>query len=387
MTALCTRLFIRDRENVTSPAVRSAYGTMVSIVAICLNLLLFVAKYAVGLMTGSIAVTADAFNNLADAGTSLISLITFRIAAKPADRDHPFGHARIEYVASMIVAFLVLHIGLDLLSDSFASIRTPEPTVEFRTAAVIVLAAAILAKLWLALFNRKIGRKINSSVMQAAAVDSLSDTLSTAAVLISTLIFHIWAIDLDGYIGLIVAALILWSAVRILLETKNHILGTAPDTAVVEAIRDAVMSCPAALGMHDLVVHNYGPGRTIASLHVEVDGKIDVFTTHDAIDNLEKQLERDLGIACTIHMDPIVTDDETVTSLRTRVAHTAAALGLGLSIHDFRCVIGRTHTNLIFDLVIPFECPIPPEQVCETIRALLREWEGNYYAVITVDRA
>lgn len=386
MTALLTRLFIRDRDNTASPAVRAAYGTMVSITAICLNLLLFAAKYIAGLLTGSIAITADAVNNLSDAGTSLISLITFRVAGKPADRDHPFGHARIEYVASMIVAFLVLHIGLDLLTDSWTRIRTPRETIAFHPAIVIVLAAAILAKLWLALFNRKIGRKIDSAVMRAAAVDSLSDMLSTSAVLASTIIFRATGFDPDGYIGLIVAALILWSGVKILIETKNHILGTAPDAEIVAAIRDAVMACPASLGMHDLVVHNYGPGRTLASLHVEVDGKIDVFTTHDAIDTLEKQLSRDLGIACTIHMDPIVTDDETVNRLRERTARTVAALGLGLTIHDFRCVVGQTHTNLIFDLVVPFECPLPPEQLCDTIRALLREWEGDYSAVITVDR-
>ena len=387
MTALLTRLFVRDRDNTASPAVRAAYGTMVSITAICLNLLLFTAKYTVGLLTASVAITADAFNNLADAGTSLISLITFRIAAKPADRDHPFGHARIEYVASMIVAFLVLHIGLDLLTDAWSRIRTAGATITFHPAAIVVLAAAIAAKLWLALFNRRIGKKIDSSVMRAAALDSLSDCLYTAAVLASALIFRIWGFDPDGYIGLAVAALILWSGIKILLETKNHILGTAPDEAVVSAIRDAVMACPSALGMHDLVVHNYGPGRTIASLHVEVDGKIDVFTTHDAIDNLEKELEHNLGIACTIHMDPIVTDDETVTRLRERTARTVAALGHGLTIHDFRCVVGQTHTNLIFDLVVPFECTTPPEQLCATIRALLQEWEGNYYAVITVDRA
>ena len=386
MTALLVRLFVRDRDNTASPAVRAAYGTMVSITAICLNLLLFAAKYTVGLLTASVAILADAFNNLSDAGTSLISLITFRIAAKPADRDHPFGHARIEYVASMIVSFLVLHIGLDLLTDAWARIRTPGATIVFHPAAIIVLGGAIAAKLWLALFNRKIGRKINSSVMRAAALDSLSDCLSTAAVLASALVFRIWGFDPDGYIGLCVAALILWSGIKVLLETKNHILGTAPDEEIVSAIRDAVMACPAALGMHDLVVHNYGPGRTIASLHIEVDGKVDVFTTHDAIDNLEKALERDLGIACTVHMDPIVTDDEKITQLRERTARTVAALDLGLTIHDFRCVPGQTHTNLIFDLVVPFSCKVPADQLCSIIRGILGEWEGNYCAVITVDR-
>lgn len=385
MTALLTRLFIRDRDNVTSPAVRSAYGTMVSIVAICLNLLLFAGKYAAGVLTGSIAITADAVNNLSDAGTSLISLVTFRIAGKPADRDHPFGHARIEYVASMIVAFLVLHIGLDLLTESWARVRTPGATSEFSMVSVIVLTAAILAKLWLALFNRKIGRKIDSAVMQAAMVDSLTDVLSTAAVLISTLVFRFTGFDPDGYIGLVVAALILWSGVKILNETKNHILGTAPDESIVEAIRAEVRGCPAALGMHDLVVHNYGPGRILASLHVEVDGKVDVFETHDRIDTLEKKIQEELGISCTIHMDPIVTDDATVAQLRTMTASAVAAVDAGLTIHDFRCVVGQTHTNLIFDLVVPFENKTPTDLLCASIEAKLRE-HGAYYAVITVDR-
>ena len=385
MTALLTRLFIRDRDNVASPAVRSAYGTMVSIVAICLNLLLFAGKYAAGVLTGSIAITADAVNNLSDAGTSLISLVTFRIAGKPADRDHPFGHARIEYVASMIVAFLVLHIGLDLLTESWTRIRTPGETSSFSMVSVIVLSVAILAKLWLALFNRKIGRKIDSAVMQAAMVDSLTDVLSTSAVLLSTLIFRFTGFDPDGYIGLLVAALILWSGIKILNETKNHILGTAPDESIVEAISAEVKSCPAALGMHDLVVHNYGPGRILASLHVEVDGKIDIFETHDHIDNLEKKIQRELGIACTIHMDPIVTDDETADHLRTMTADAVASVDRGLSIHDFRCVVGQTHTNLIFDLVVPFENKTPADQLCAAIENKLREC-GAYYAVITVDR-
>ncbi len=385
MTALLIRLFIRNRDNVADPAVRSAYGTMVSIVAICLNLLLFAAKYAAGVLTGSIAITADAVNNFSDAGTALISLITFRIAGKPADRDHPFGHARIEYVASMIVSFLIMHIGLDLLVDSWNRIRTPEETVAFHPIGIIVLACAIAAKLWLALFNRKIGRRIDSSVMQAAVVDSLSDVLSTTAVLISMLVFRFTGFDPDGYIGLLVAALIIWSGVKILLETMNHILGRAPDDELVEAICRAVENCPVALGMHDLIIHNYGPGRCLASLHVEVDGKEDIFVAHDHIDTLEKTIGDTLGISCTIHMDPIVTDDETVNRLREMTAETVAACEPTLTIHDFRCVVGRTHTNLIFDLVIPFEVKIPVERLCAEIEEKLRE-KGNYYAVITVDR-
>lgn len=386
MTALLTRLFVRDRDNLASPAVRAAYGTMTSIVAIVINLALFAAKFLAGTLSGSIAIVADAVNNLSDAGTALISFITFRIANKPADRDHPFGHARIEYVTSMIVSFLVLHIGLDLLTDSWNRIRTPGEGSEFKLVTVIVLVVAIAAKLWLAIFNHTLGKKLDSPVMKAAAADSLSDTLSTTAVLASTLILRIWGIDLDGYIGLVVAVLILVSGVKILLETKDHILGTAPDAEIIDTIRDTVMASPVTAGMHDLVVHNYGPGRIICSLHVEVDGKADIYATHDAIDNLEKTLAADHGITCTIHMDPIVTDDETVTDLRARTARLVAELGENLTIHDFRCVVGATHTNLIFDLVVPFECKTPANALCAEIEQRLTAWEGNYYAVITVDR-
>ncbi len=385
MTDLLVRLFIRDRDNVEDPRVRSAYGTMVSIVAICLNILLFAAKYAAGVLSGSIAITADAVNNLSDAGTALISLITFRIAGKPADRDHPFGHARIEYVASMIVSFLILHIGLDLLVDSWNRIRHPEASVEFHPAVIIVLAFAIAAKLWLALFNRRIGRRIDSAVMQAAVVDSISDVLSTTAVLISMLIFRLSGFDPDGYMGLLVAAMILWSGIKILLETKNHILGTAPDEEIVEAICRAVENCRSAIGMHDLIVHNYGPGRCLASLHVEVDGRADIFVLHDDIDMLEKTIADTLGISCTIHMDPIVTDDETVNALRKMTEEIAVSVEATLTIHDFRCVVGYTHTNLIFDLVIPFEVSMPVDRICDEIARELRE-KGSYYAVITVDR-
>lgn len=386
MTALLTRLFVRDRDNLSSPAVRAAYGTMTSVVAIVINLALFAAKFLAGTLSGSIAIVADAVNNLSDAGTALISFVTFRIANKPADRDHPFGHARIEYVTSMIVSFLVLHIGLDLLTDSWNRIRTPGEGSEFNTVTVVVLVIAIAAKLWLAIFNHTLGKKLDSPVMKAAAADSLSDTLSTSAVLASTVILRIWGVDLDGYIGLVVAALILVSGVKILLETKDHILGTAPDAEIIDAIRDTVMACPAACGMHDLVVHNYGPGRIICSLHIEVDGKADIFATHDAVDNLEKTLSETHGIACTIHMDPIVTDDDTVTDLRARTARLVAELDKGLTIHDFRCVVGATHTNLIFDLVVPFECKTPADELCSAIDERLRDWEGSYYAVITVDR-
>ncbi|MBR6709612.1 MAG: cation transporter [Clostridia bacterium] len=386
MTALLTRLFIRDRDNIQNPTVRAAYGTLVSIVAICLNLILFIGKYCVGLLVGSVAITADAINNLSDAGTAIISLISFRIAAKPADEDHPFGHARIEYFTSMIVSFLILHIGLDLLTDSWQRILHPAKESAFTLVSGIIMVCAILAKLWLAYFNHTIGRKIDSPVMKAAAVDSLSDTVSMAAALISSLVFLFTGFDPDGYIGLLVALLILRSGIMILLQTKDHILGTAPDAECLEALRAEAEACPITYGTHDIVMHNYGPGRTFASLHIEVDGRANIFDIHEQIDDLERSIKEKLGIACTIHMDPIVTDDETVSALRNMTVAAVHTVDERLSIHDFRCVVGHSHTNLIFDLVVPFACGNDEKKFLSAVSAAIQKADPTCFTVITVDR-
>lgn len=388
MTELLSRIFVKNHTKTADPHVRRAYGTLASVTGIVLNLLLFVAKFLVGTLFGSVSITGDAINNLSDAGSQIISLISFRISAKPADREHPFGHARIEYVASMIVSFLVLLIGFELLRESIAKIITPAPP-ERSWVAVAVLLGSIAVKLWLALFNRTLGKRINSAVMRATAADCLSDAISTSAVLISTaclLLFPSLTLNLDAYMGVIVAILIMVAGVRILNETKNSILGEAPSDEVVRQITELVESTPGALGIHDLTVHSYGPGHILAALHVEVDGKVDVFESHDMIDNIERTLRRDYGIEATIHMDPIVTDDAVISSLREQTVAVTRELDPTWRIHDFRFVTGATHSNLIFDVVVPFECKLTDAEIRRMIADRISRLDPTFFTVVTVDR-
>lgn len=388
MTELLSRIFVKNHTKTSDPHVRRAYGTLASITGIVLNLLLFIAKFLVGTLFGSVSITGDAINNLSDAGSQIISLISFRISAKPADREHPFGHARIEYVASMIVSFLVLLIGFELLRESIAKIITPEPP-ERSWIAVAVLLGSIAVKLWLALFNRTLGKRINSAVMRATAADCLSDAISTSAVLISTaclLLFPSLTLNLDAYMGVIVAILIMVAGVRILNETKNSILGEAPSDEVVRQITELVESTPGALGIHDLTVHSYGPGHILAALHVEVDGKVDVFQSHDMIDNIERTLRRDYGIEATIHMDPIVTDDVEISALREQTVAVTRELDPTWRIHDFRFVTGATHSNLIFDVVVPFECKLTDAEIRRVIADRISRLDPTFFTVVTVDR-
>ena len=387
MTDLLPRLFIRDHENTASPKVRAAYGTLSGIVGIVVNLLLFAGKFVAGTLSGSIAISADAFNNLSDAGSSIVSLVSFRIAAKPADRDHPFGHARIEYIASMIVSFLILIVGFEIVSDSVKKIISRESSLVFSVLSIVILSVSILAKLWLALFNYRMGKKIGSEVMRATAVDSLSDTVSTTAVLVATLIFRFTGLDIDAWVGLAVALLIFWAGIRILRETQNSLLGEAPVKEVTDAIDAIVSGYPAILGIHDLMIHSYGPGHSFASFHAEVDGADDVYESHDVIDEVERRIRDELSIVCTIHMDPINTDDALTTSLREETAELVREIDPGITIHDFRIVPGVTHTNLIFDVAVPFEVKMTVSEIKDAVSRKVRERHENYYAVVTVDRS
>lgn len=391
MVELFSKWFVKDHEKTEDKTVRAAYGRMTAVVGIILNLFLVGVKMLAGLLSGSVSILADAVNNLSDAGSSLISFVCFKISAKPADRDHPYGHARIEYVTSMIVSMLILVIGVELLKTSIESLISPKPESGVSLLTVGILAVAILAKLWLGFFNLRVGKKIQSEVMRATATDSLSDALSTGAVLLGVgtqLLFPYWVLTpyVDGIMGSVVSVLILIAGFRILNDTKNSILGVAPAEAEKEAILSIVKKYPETLGVHDLIVHQYGPGNTIASLHVEVDGTRNMFDIHDAIDNMEQEIQKTLGVLCTIHTDPVAVDEDT-TAIRQKVAEKMQEINPQFSIHDFRMVKGITHSNLIFDLTVPFECRMTAEEIRATAAEKVREIDKTFAVVLHIDRA
>lgn len=393
MTTLLIKTFIKNPEDVKDARVRSAYGTMVSVVCIVLNLLVAAGKIAMGALFGAISIMADGMNNLSDAGSSLVSLISFRMAAKPADREHPFGHARIEYVASLLVSVIIILVGWTLFTDSIGTLvellqsTEPASVSDAGWLTYAVLGVSIAVKLWMFFFNRKIAKKIDSSVMRATATDCLSDAGATLGVLAAQIAaFYLGLPWLDSAVGIAISVLIIIAGIRVLGETKNSILGEAPDGEVVDGIKALVGEYPEALGIHDMMVHSYGPGHHIASLHVEVDGEADVYHTHDVIDNIEKRLHAELGIIATIHMDPVVTNDERVNALRERTGALIKEIDAGLSMHDFRVVAGPSHTNLIFDIEAPFECKLSEAEIKQAVADRLSGWEGTFFAVITVDR-
>ena len=385
MIRLLSRWLIPDRDNVSSPAVRRAYGTLCGAVGIALNILLFIGKFFAGQLSGSIAVTADAFNNLSDAGSSAVTLLGFRLAGKKPDTDHPFGHGRIEYISGLIVAGLILLMGVELAKSSFDKILHPE-AVTFSLMAIAIMAASVCVKVYMWLYNRAVGRKIKSAAMEATATDSLSDTVSTLAVLLAMLIGKWTGLAVDGYVGLVVALFILFSAYKAAKETLSPLLGQAPDPALVQQIRDIVLSNDTVLGVHDLVVHDYGPGRMMVSLHAEVPAHGDILELHDVIDTAEMELKRTLHCNAVIHMDPIITDDAQIVQLRRRVAELVRQVDSGMTIHDFRVVPGPSHTNLIFDAVLPFGEHITETEAAQQIRERVRQMDGGeYYAVVTVE--
>ena len=390
MTRLLTKLFIKDYENISAPSVRKSYGTLSSTVGIIINFILAAIKVLAGILSGSVAIIADAFNNLSDSGSSLITLISFKVSSKPADKEHPYGHARMEYISSMVVSFIILLVGAELLIDSGKVLLgiSGERQTQITTLTIIILSASIVLKLWLGLFYRNIAKKIDSTVIKAAATDSFSDSVSTLAVLISSVIIKLtsWYF-VDAIVGIVVSIPIIIAGLRILNETKDILLGEGPVDETVEAIEKIISDFPDIVGIHDLMVHNYGPNRFVASFHAEVDGKKDIYYLHDMIDNAERRIKEELMISCTIHMDPIVTDDENVNELKSFLTATMKENGLEFAIHDFRTVIGQTHTNMIFDVVLPFEHPMTEDQLKDKICSAVRERRNDCYCVITVDRA
>ncbi len=384
MTDWLVQRCIRRPEDGSDPAVRQAYGLLSGGVGIVLNLLLSAGKFVAGVLTGSIAVTADAFNNLSDAGSSVVTLVGFRMAAKRADDDHPFGHGRIEYLSGLAVAVAILVVGLELAKSSLEKVLHPVE-VAFSWLSVGILCASILVKLWMFFFNRNLSRRIGSAAMMATATDSLSDTAATSAVLLGTLVGHFADLYIDGWVGVLVAVFILragWGAAK---DTLDPLLGQSPDPELVRGIQETVLGRPEIVGMHDLVVHDYGPGRCMASLHAEVPMDADILVIHDVIDNLERELRRKLGVEVVIHMDPIAVGDPRTDALKAQVTELVRRIDPDMTIHDFRMTAGPEHTNLIFDVAVPYHCRLEDEQVQEAIGAAVKALPGNYYTVVSVD--
>ena len=385
MLSLLARLFIKDRENYKDPDVRTRYGLLCSALGIALNILLFAGKYIAGVLSGSVAIAADAVNNLSDAGSSLISLFGFRLASKKPDPDHPFGHGRIEYLAGLAVSVLIILMGVELGRSSVGKIISPEEVkAGLLSAAILLLSIAVKVYMWF--YNRSVGKKINSAAMAATATDSLSDTVSTAIVLVSMLISHFFHVNIDGWAGVLVAVFILRAGYLAARDTLSPLLGKAPEKELVEDIQRIVLSCDAVCGIHDLIVHDYGPGRLIVSLHAEVDGSGDIYELHDAIDNLERDLKRELNCLAVVHMDPVDLRDEVTAAAREAVAEMVRGIDSRITIHDFRVVPGKTHTNYIFDAVLPMDMSISDEDAEKMIENAVSEHFPSCYGVVNIDR-
>ncbi len=386
MTNFLVRSFVKGHEQTNNPIVRGRYGILAGIVGLCCNALLFGFKLAAGLLFGSIAIIADAVNNLSDAGSCIVTLIGFRISNKPADEEHPYGHARVEYIAGMIVSFSVLLLGIQLLGSSVQKIFQPDE-VEFSVLSIVILCAAIVVKLWMGLFYRKVGKQISSTALMANSTDSINDVYATAAVLVSTIIGKLTGWQLDGYAGTLVALFILVSGIGLVKETLNPLLGAAPTKELVDEIETKLHSYDGVLGTHDLMIHNYGPERCFASVHVEVSAKEDILKSHDLIDNIEKDFSTDCHIHLVIHLDPVVTDDEETNCMKRVVGDILQKIDPTLTMHDFRMVKGNTHSNLIFDVVVPPRYQMTDAELRKQIEEKVKAYREDYFTVITVDRS
>ena len=384
MKKLLLRLFVKQDTDTQDPAVRMRIGKLAGWVGIFCNLLLFAGKLLVGVLFQSVSITADAINNLSDASSSVVTLIGFKLAGKPADPEHPYGHDRMEYLSGLCVAAMILVIGAELVKTSAERILHPQP-VEFSAAMLLVLTGSILLKLWMAGFNRELGTMIHSSTLTAAAADSRNDVIATLAVLAACVVGKLTGLQIDGWMGLAVAVFILISGIGIAKDTIDPLLGMAPDEALVQAITKMLLSGDKVLGVHDLMIHDYGPGRRFASVHVEMDYRDDVLDAHERIDELERKVKKELGVELVIHYDPIVTDDEELRSIRAQVEEILRGVSPQLAVHDFRMVRGKAHTNVIFDMVLPFSMEARRQELRELVESRLKEDGKQYHAVITFD--
>ncbi|MDR1630732.1 MAG: cation diffusion facilitator family transporter [Oscillospiraceae bacterium] len=387
MIRLLAKLFIKNNEDCTHPDIRKQYGILCGAVGIFFNLLLFSIKLLAGLLSGSIAVTADAFNNLSDAGSSIVTLFGFKLAGQKADSGHPFGHGRIEYVSGFLVSMLILLMGVELLKSSIKKIVSPEP-VTANALTVIILLVSVGVKLYMFVYNKKIGKRIHSAALSATAIDSISDTVATSVVLLSMLFTKFTGIHIDAYCGALVSVFILYSGVMAAKETLNPLLGQAPAGETVEKIRQIVLSHEQIAGMHDLMIHDYGPGRCMVSLHAEVSADADLCVMHDLVDDIENDLSQALSCDAVIHIDPLELDDEHTSEIRRRMGIVLQDIDPGLGFHDFRVVSGATRTKLIFDVVVPFHFTLDDKELLATIdERIKQEFGEQYFSAVKIDKA
>ena len=384
MINLLLKLFVKDYKNIENPNVREKYGILGSCIGIFLNVLLSACKFTVGLISNSIAITSDAVNNLSDAGSSIVTLVGFKASSKPADDRHPFGHGRIEYISALVVAFMILFMGIQLIKTSVSKIMSPK-AVTFSYPALIVLILSILVKLWMAYFNRTLGKKINSPAMGAVVIDSLNDTIATSASMVALIAAKYTSFPLDGYMGIMVSAFIIFTGIKIVNNTVSTLLGEAPDKEFVDELEKYILSYDGIVGVHDLIINNYGPKSSIASVHAEVPADSNIITAHDTIDKIERDILKKYNMVMVIHTDPIVIDDERINELRLVTKQIVSDIDNNLSIHDFRVVDGPTHTNLIFDLLVPHRYKIKKDDLIDMVSSKLKEINENYFAVITVE--
>ncbi|HIV25868.1 MAG TPA: cation transporter [Candidatus Scatomonas pullistercoris] len=387
MIQFLVRRFVKNYEDTENTDVRTAYGILSSVVGIFCNVLLFGVKFAIGLLMRSMAVTADAFNNLSDAASSVIGFVGVKMASKPADKDHPFGHGRMEYIAALIVSFLVIEVGITFFRSAIDKIRNPEE-LAFSWISFIILALSVGVKLWLSVFNRTLGRRIDSKVMLATAADSMGDVITTSATLASIIVCRFTGANIDGIVGLLVSVIVIWSGISIARDTLEPLIGRGADPKLYADIKELVESYDGIVGTHDLIIHNYGPGRSMASIHAEVPRDVDIETSHEVIDRAEREVSKKLGIFLVIHMDPVEIHDARVLAIREKLGRVLRALDEQLTFHDFRVVFGKEQINLIFDLVVPFTYNEQEEvKLSQQVMALMQEVDARYQCVITMDRS
>lgn len=385
MVNFLIKTFIKNSENTENPKIRQKYGTLSSIVGIICNVLLFLIKYAMGTLSHSISIVSDAFNNLSDCAGCLVTLLGYKMASKPADKNHPFGHGRMEYLTSLIIAALIIFVGIELFKNSVEKIINPVE-IRFSFAVLFSLVFSIAVKLWMAVFNAELGKKINSSVLTATAKDSKSDVIATSATLIALICSLFTALPVDGVMGLLVSVFILKSGYDIVKDTVDELLGKPADPEIINHIKEYVLKNDKIIGIHDLIIHSYGPGNMIGSCHVEVKSNESFTEVHDIVDSIEREIHNNLNILMTIHMDPIEVNDMLTNKCKKLVNNIIHSIDSSLDLHDFRIVSGESHTNLIFDLVVPFECKYSNEELKQKIDMQLSKENINYYTVIVFDK-